>query len=179
MHVARSIAAAALCGLVAACAGYTPSVAKEERPSANDAYLYGRFQIATGSFMHMINQTMGFVFKCDDQKTYTLRFEKEEPLQVVKIAPSTCTLAEIVYSDANGVMRKPMRGDGQKFAPFAAGKAYYLGDFYAETKTSTQGGMTHREWHVTNVINAYASTTEKLRVIYPNVGGLPTENRFQ
>lgn len=178
MNLARWIASTAAVGLLAGCAGYSPSVAKDERPGPNDAYLYGRFHIdapRTGLFA----QTMGFVFKCEDQRTYTLRFEKDDPLQVVKIAPSSCTMAEIVYSDSNGTIRKPAPGGGQKFAPFVAGKAYYLGDFYAESTSSRQGNMITHEWHMKRVVNDYAGTTATLQIAYPNLGSVPTENRLR
>src|SRR5919106_1609244 len=102
-----------------------------ENPMAADTYLYGRF--------YMVNpprnlftgnpQTMGLAFICADKKTYTVRFEPNNAVQVIKIAPSTCSLTEFVYTDHGGLetRRKPVPDTLKRGTAFEAGKAYYLG----------------------------------------------------
>jgi len=172
------IAAPMLAVWLAGCAGYSPTVGTADKPGANDAYLYGRFQVETREMKFTISghQTMGFVLKCTDGNSYTIRFERGDAVQVVKIAPSTCSTAEFVYTDADGFVRgrKPAPDALKKEMTFAAGKAYYLGDFQGE---STYTGGVQR-WRVQSGRNNYAATTEKLKSAYPNLSALPTENRM-
>ena len=60
---------------------------------------------------------------------------------------------------------------------FEAGKAYYLGDFQAET---TQSGfpVVTRTWRLKRARNDYARTTAQMKIGYPNLSALPTEDRM-
>jgi hypothetical protein len=184
MRLAGLSNAAAILGLslIAGCAGYAPSISKDDKPTGKDAYLYGRFYMNAPEVRLALggHQTMGFVVKCADQQSYTIRFERQEPLQVIRIVPSSCGVAELVYTDADGFVksRKPAPAALQRDAAFEAGKAYYLGDFYAESTTSVEGRMIYRQWRITNVRDDYRATTEKLKLGFPNFSGLATENRM-
>lgn len=164
--------------MLAGCAGYSSTIGTEDKPGANDAYLYGRFHVDTREMKFTVSgyQTMGFVLKCADEKTYTIRFVRDDAVQAIKITPSTCSMAELVYTDADGFLRtrKPAPAALKKDVSFAAGKAYYLGDFEAE---STYTGGVQR-WRVRSARNNYVATTEKLKASYPNLSALPTENRM-
>jgi hypothetical protein len=178
LHGALSALALAL---ASGCAGYSPTVATDEKPTSADAYLYGRFHILNPPRNLFTDnpQTMGFAFKCADEKTYTVRFEPTEAVQVIKIAPSTCSLSEFVYTDhgATKTTRKPVPDTLKRELVFEPGKAYYLGDFQAET---TQSGfpVITRTWRLRGARNNYARTTEQLKAAYPNLSWLPTENRM-
>jgi len=175
----RGITAIVSLSLVAGCAGYSPTVSTDEKPTAKDTYLYGRFHIMNPPRNAFTGnpQTMGFAFKCAE-KTYTVRFEPTDAVQVVKIAPSTCALTELVYTDhgATKVTRRPAPDGLKQNVAFEAGKAYYLGDFQAET---TQSGfpVVTRTWRVSSMRN-YARTTAQLRGSYPHLSALPTEDRM-
>lgn len=167
--------------LIAGCAGYTSAVGIDEKPSGKDSYLYGRFYMVNPP-RNLITgnpQTMGFAFKCADENMYTIRFEPNNEVQVVRIAPSTCSLAEFVYSDhgATQVTRKPAPDGLKRTVAFEAGKAYYLGDFQAET---TQSGfpVVTRTWRLKSARNEYARTTAQMKIGYPNLSTLPTEERM-
>ena len=169
--------------LAAGCASYTPTIAKEDKPTGKEAYLYGRFHISSPVTRLAMqgHQRMGFSLKCADDSTYTIKFDRDEPLQVVRIAPSSCAMSEILYSDADGFIkgRKPAPDTLKKAVTYEAGKAYYLGDFYAEARQFPGGGnMHHWTWRVTNVTNDYRQTTDKLKSAFPNLSELPTENRI-
>ena len=167
--------------LIAACAGYTPAVKTDDKPGAADAYLYGRFYMVNPPRNAFTGnpQTMGFAFKCADDNSYTIRFEPNNDVQVVKIAPSTCLLTEFVYSDhgATRVTRKPVPDTLKREIAFEAGKAYYLGDFQAETTQSGFGVIT-RSWRLRSARNNYEGTTAQMKIGYPNLSSLPTEDRM-
>jgi hypothetical protein len=178
LHGALSALALAL---ASGCAGYSPTVAPDEKPTSADAYLYGRFTILNPPRNLFTDnpQTMGFAFKCADEKTYTVRFEPTDAVQVIKIAPSTCSLSEFVYTDhgATKTTRKPVPDTLKRELVFEPGRAYYLGDFQAET---TQSGfpVITRTWRLRSARNNYARTTEQLKAAYPNLSALPTEDRM-
>jgi hypothetical protein len=182
MNFSRLCAGAAGLVVAAGCASYTPTIDKEDKPTGKEAYLYGRFHMNAAAHKLAIqgHQTMGFTFKCADEKSYTVKFDRDQPLQVVKISPGSCSLTEIVYSDADGFLksRKPAPQVMQRAAVFEAGKAYYLGDFYAEGNQTSGGGRVSWNWRITNVANDYRGTTEKLRLAFPHLSTLPTENRM-
>jgi hypothetical protein len=176
---------AILCGisLLAACAGYTPVISKDEKPTPKDAYLYGRFAMFASKPLLALGgyQTMGFSIKCDgEQPLYVLRFDVDAPLQVIKIRPSTCSLTELVYTDADGFVksRKPAPDQLMRNAVFAAGKGYYLGDFSAEATRSLSGRNIHSEWRLRDVKHEYDKTTNDMKAAFPNLSQLPTEDRM-
>jgi len=177
----KTAAALGLC-FIAGCANYVKSIDKSEKPTEKDAYLYGRFQMsAPDSWLAMDrHQSMGFVVKCADEQSYTIRFDKKEPLQVIKIGPASCGVSEVVYTDADGRVRsrKPAPAALQRPVAFEAGKAYYLGDFKAEASNWTSGTTIHTEWRVTSVRNDYRTTTEQMKSDFPNLSGVATENRM-
>jgi hypothetical protein len=74
--------------------------------------------------------------------------------------------------------RRPAPERLQKAVAFEPGKAYYLGDFYAQATSSIEGRTVHWRWQVTNVVDDYGATTQKLKLGYPNLAMLDTENRM-
>jgi hypothetical protein len=180
MHTGYRLLAALGVSLIAGCAGYSPTVATDEKPTATDAYLYGRFRIFAPTLLLGEYQTMGFGFKCADEKTYTIRFDMKDMVQVVKIAPSTCSLTELVYSNPHGLEtgRKPVPDSLKRDVVFEAGKAYYLGDYQAEAAQTNTGLTITRTWRLRGARNNYARTTEQLKAAYPNLSALPTEDRM-
>lgn len=165
------------------CAGYTPTINQDEKPTPQDAYLYGRFHMDAqqgGKWAFDGYQTMGFSITCANSRSYVVRFGKENPLQVIKIEPSTCSLKEFVYTDADGIVksRKPAPAALMHNAEFAPGKAYYLGDFFAETRTIVSVGMVHRNWRITSMRHDYAKTTQEMKAAFPNLANIPTEDRM-
>ena len=184
MRIHRFLAGLGVCAVcaLAGCAGYTPSINPNEKPSGQEAYLYGRFYIeAPASRLALdVHQTMGFVIKCASGETYTFRFSNDNALQVIKITPSTCTLAEFIYTNSDGQVRsrKPAPEKLMRDARFDAGKAYYLGDFYAETTTTVIGRTISRNWNIKNIRDDYKNTSTALKASFPNLSGIPTEDRM-
>jgi hypothetical protein len=160
------------------CAGYTPRIAADEKPTANDAYLYGRFFIQAEKKKLAFDgyATMGFGITCTDGPKYTVRFSNEAPLQVIKIMPSTCSLVDFVYTNADGAVRSRKAAPEKlmKNVKFDAGKAYYLGDFAGE---SVQSGA-YTQWNVKSMKDDYEKTSAELKTAFPNFSSVPTENRM-
>jgi hypothetical protein len=101
-------------------------------------------------------------------------------LQVIKIEPSTCSLTEFVYVDANGKVRLRERAPEKLMQDvrFDAGKAYYLGDFYVEPSTAGANKKTSNVWEIKTIRNGFSNTSAVLKSVYPNLAKLPTENRM-
>jgi hypothetical protein len=162
---------------------YTPRVSKDEKPAANDAYLYGRFFINApksllGEDAHL---TMGFLIECANGEKYTLRFSARTPPQVIKIVPSTCSLTQFVYTDALDMLKSskvapPTVMDRAVFSP---GKAFYLGDFFARSRIlNGAAGANVMEWKIESAKNDYEKTSAEMKIAFPNLSDLPTEDRM-
>jgi hypothetical protein len=167
---------------VVGCAAHTPSVTQDEKPTGQEAYLYGRFYVdAKGGKLALDgHQTMGFVIACASGETYTFRSSNDNALQVIRIAPSACSLTEFVQTNADGQVRSRTRAPEKlmRDVKFDAGKAYYLGDFYAEASPTPVGKSVSSVWSIKTVRNDYTSTSAALKAAYPNLAKLPTENRM-
>lgn len=166
-------------GTMAACANVTNLVSKEDKHLPTDAYIYGNFHMrGKNDFMGLKSyQTMGFSIKCND-KTYQIRFSMDEPLQVIKIKPSVCSLHEVIYADINGIInsRKPAPKKTMHNLPIQAGKAYYFGDFIASSSSTTRDGRVYMTWQVDSAMNYFAETSQKLKENYPNLYAVPVES---
>jgi len=163
------------------CVHYTPVLPTTYHPSANLAYLYGRFSIASESHALAMDgyATMGFKLACTDGRTFTIRFLNKPRLQVIEVDPGVCQMTEIVFSDADGGIK------GRRLAPpgwmsprkFEAGRAYYLGDYGAEFSHQWQVVTTELSWNLTSEENEYASSTKELATTFVGFAGMPTEDK--
>ncbi len=184
MRILRFLKGSTICAfaVLVGCAAHTSSITQDEKPTGREAYLYGRFYIDAkdGKLALDGHQTMGFVIKCASGDTYTFRSSNDNALQVIKIAPSMCSLTEYVHTNADGKVRSRKSAPEKlmRDARFDAGKAYYLGDFYSEAATPVQGKVVSSVWNIKAVRNDYNSTSAVLKAAYPNLAALPTENRM-
>jgi hypothetical protein len=164
------------------CAQYTPSTSIAEVPAANSSYLYGRFSNEARSKPLALDgyMTMGFKITCDDGESYTVRFSKEPAYQLIKIKPSKCSFTEIVYTDADGRIRSRKDPPHGAFyhEEFVAGRAYYLGDYWASVSSERIGMMIHTNWRVHTALDDYYATTQSVKNMYPNFVNVPTERRL-
>jgi hypothetical protein len=164
------------------CAAYTPRVGVQEMPTLSDSYLYGRlFMDAPKTWLALDGyQTMGFSIQCSDGTSYVLRFDRDDPVVVIKVRPATCSWQEVVYSDADGAVRsrKPAPPDVFKNVVLDGGYSYYLGDFHAQLLSTLAGGVVRTEWKIKAIRDNYEYTTEDMLKAHPNLKALPTENRM-
>lgn len=164
------------------CAGYSPRARVDEVPTLSDTYLYARLYMNAPKALLSLDgyQTMGFVIQCSDGSSHVLRFDRDDPIVVVKARPATCSWREIVYSDADGTVRsrKPAPPEVFKDVILEGGYSYYLGDFHAELLRSVENGVLRTEWKIKAIRDNYEYTTEDLFKAYPNLQALPTINRM-
>ena len=165
---------------IGGCANYAPRVGATERPGANDAYLYGRFSIDTPKAWLGIDgyTTMGFAVQCRDGQRYVIRFDKDQPLQAVKIKPSTCSWVETVYSDADGRVkgRKPAPAGANKSVTIEPNRAYYLGDFHAAFSSQGCGYRTAcLNWKIDMAKDDFVSASTELDQSIPTMVALVKE----
>jgi hypothetical protein len=176
----RLAAAAAGVAMLAGCASWTPSLAPEDKPSTQDAYLYGRFAQESPRVLLGLDgySTIGLVFKCQDGATYTVRFRREDDLQLLRVKPSTCSLQETIYTNADGNIKghKPSPGGVMKGLVFKPGVAYYLGDYHGTMRTTIAYPGINMEWHIDSVRDRFATTTDALKERYPAFASVPSED---
>lgn len=167
---------------VSGCAGYTAGITRDQQVDPNDAFLYGSFAIdAPTALLGMgRHQSMGFVIDCTSGEKYTVRFDNKNPLQVIRIVPATCSMTELVYTDADGFVRsrKPAPAGVMQSERFDAGKAYYLGDFAAKVGVSHSYNTIHTNWSMKKIADEYQKTTAEMKTSFPNMSAVPTEARM-
>jgi hypothetical protein len=181
-HLLKCTAVLGAVLVLSGCASYSPRALVHEVPTLSDTYLYGRLFMDAPKRLLGIDghQTMGFAITCSDGRTHVLRFERDDPIVVIKVAPAICSWTEVVYTNADGSVhsRKPAPPDVFKSVVLEGGYSYYLGDFYAELLTSLSGGVVRTEWKIKAIRDNYEYTTEDMLEAYPNLKALPTENRM-
>ena len=172
--------------LAAGCAHYAPSLGPADKLRPDLGYFFGRFHIdAPRAVLGMDGlQTMGFVMRCDDGHAYTIRFSTEKRVQVIAASPARCALEEMVFTDADGVIkgRKYMMGSPPGGFVLAAGTAYYLGDYFAESTFKTRWKVVYTQlnmtWQLTSADDNYDVTSAEMKRTFANLAGLATQNRM-
>ena len=168
----KKLIGVALVLVLGGCVSYSKSITREAASSNQSAYLYGIFKIdAPKAWLGMQgHQSMGFVFTCADKKQYTIGFKIENPLQVIEVTPSTCSLSKIVYVDADGMILQERNIPAGVFSErvFTAGKAYYLGDYFAKSETTNNFMSSLTTWKIVDSKDNYIQTTQQMQTIFPN-----------
>ena len=177
----RAALASILLATVSSCANYTRPLGSKDRPTATEAIIYGRFQVsAPFAFLALsAHDTMGFVMKCADGREYRIRFDDVRPLVVLSVAPSRCSVVELLFTDANGgvVGRTSFPNGLLENMGFEAGNAYYLGDYRASIADEFGVGI-RRVFKVEGARDDFAGTTRDLKAAFPHVARAPTVNQL-
>ncbi len=151
-------------------------MAAEDKASAQDAYIYGRFGLSAPKAVLALDGTsaMGFVFKCDGGVTYTVRFRVDNDVQLLRVKPSTCSLDEMIFTNQDGQVRgrKPSPPGAMKFMKLEAGNKYYVGDFHGAITFSA----TRQEWQVDSAHDRFATTTDALKLRFPAFADFPARD---
>lgn len=162
--------------MLAGCAGYERAMTADDPVAPQDAVLYGRFFVNSPSALLAIDghATMGISYSCEDGAVYTVRFSNSAPLQSVLIKPSRCSLTEVVFTDADGMVKGRQAANASVVKSFEvkAGEMFYLGDFTGEVTHSTtyDGWATH--WKISDVSDNFGSTTRELVAQLPRLAQL-------
>lgn len=169
---------------VAGCATSTSARVKPgQTVDPGRAYLYGRFFINApadeGAFGG--KQSVGFGLQCENGSRYTFGSTDKHDVQVMEVKPGRCWLMRVVFADPWGIPQKDLPIDPEEQRPldFAAGRAYYLGDYFAKAdfwiRSQALTTIKHLEWAVSpGVGDRYATTTADMKRGFPNLAGLPT-----
>lgn len=171
--------------LAAGCAHYTKGIRPTDVVSIGDAYLYGHFFVESKETLLGMDgyQTMGLVLTCADKETYTIRFSNKRGVQAIKVAPSRCMLTEVVYTDADGSIKRRVRPPRSWMRPqaFWGGHAYYVGDYSAVAKFESHWKVVYTEvnwsWDMDPDPDKYDETTDEMKRTFVSLATLPTENR--
>jgi hypothetical protein len=180
-----SVAAIAAVLCAAGCTNYASSIRADEKVRPESAYLYGRFFMNAPPLQESISgkQSMGLVIRCQDGRTYTFGSLDKRDVQVLEIRPSRCWLIEAVMADQNGIPRKHLKADPAMQRPldFVAGRAHYIGDYFAKGEYGVEGwgrfATEHWEWAMSSGAgDRYAETTAEMKQRFPNLASLPTDD---
>jgi hypothetical protein len=168
--------------LVAGCAVYTSGVRPDGSPRPTRAYLYGRFfmgAVLQANPLFGSRESMGLVLRCQSGDSYTFGSSGTRAVQVLEIKPSRCWLKEVVFADQDGMIRKVVGAPPSLQRPldFTAGRAHYLGDYFATGDIFAEPGRwstTFYHWDMSPADDRYESTTTEMRRAFPNFASLPT-----
>lgn len=177
----RVLVLCTLC-LLGACATQSPTISAEERPAANEAYIYGRFHIrTTAASFGLTHINIGFSIECSDGARYTMLFKRTDTLYAVRVKPAECAFKEILFLGTGSYVQstKPIPAEIMKPQRFEAGRSYYLGDFEATaiyTESSRGWGVLEQtRWRIDSLRNNFVTTSKDFRAGFPALAALPTE----
>ena len=171
---------------VCACATTTSAIGPGHHADPGYAYLYGRFFIRAdeqeGSFVG--HQQIVLRVWCRNGQEYRIAFStKRDEVQVLKVDPSRCALAGAKFTDQNGIVRHRMNVERAElvFHDFQAGRAYYLGDYFArgilEVSMRSSYTLTFLSWAMDPVDGRYEPTTAEMKATFRNLASLPTADK--
>ena len=159
---------------ITGCGAYTQGVRPTEKPAADSAYLYGRFTMKAEKSFVGNYPTVGLMLACSDGQKYTVGFSIEQPLQVLKIRPARCALAQIVGTDMRGDihLRRRAQPAWVHADDFHAGNMYYLGDFVGIAAQENHWKVIYTEAHLTwgfdPVQDRLEATTAEMKSAFPS-----------
>jgi len=163
------------------CAVYTSGVHSDATLHPGSAYLYGRFFMNALPDENGTKQSMGLVIRCDSGSSYTFGSIDKRDVQVLEIKPSRCWLVKAVLADQMGIVRGELKAEPglQRPLDFAAGRAHYIGDYFAKGDYSVQLAANTQTWEWAMSSGAgdrYAETTAEMKRAFPNLASLPTDD---
>jgi hypothetical protein len=174
--------AAALCA--AGCPGYSSGIRPDATLHPASAYLYGRFYMNALPGTDSIaggKQSIGLAFRCENGSWYTFGSLDRRDVQVLEIKPSRCSLMKAVMADQNGIVRMEVKATPKVQRPldFTAGRAHYIGDYFAKGDYSLRVDANIETWAwdmSSGAGDRYAETTAELKRAFPNLASLPTDD---
>jgi hypothetical protein len=164
------------------CAVYTSGIRPDAGADPRCAYLYGRFVIKAEADEHGFGgkQSIGLKIGCENGSSYTFGSRDKPDIQVLEIKPSRCWLTQVLMADQNGVIRQRIPVDRalQRPLDFAAGHAYYLGDYFAKGDfwVEFRGLYNMNNWQwawSSGAGDRYRPTTADMRRTFPNLATFP------
>jgi hypothetical protein len=168
---------------------HTAGLQQADAPDPTRAYLYGRFFIDAQSGLYQDeHMSIGFVISCMDGNGYVIRFSNQHRVEVIEVAPSRCALVAMDFWGLKSIGNLPLterRPVGPFWLPGDAllpGRAYYLGDFYAEGKGPVGQHLIHSgpdaELEVKSEDDNFDATTAAMRAAFARFASTPTDDRM-
>jgi len=108
---------------------------------------------------------------------YIFPFEQQAIPYVIAVNPGDYFIEKIIF----GEKRKEKKISSSFSKPFfsvEAGKAYYIGDYEAETGVDFYIIASRLNWRLKKVTNNYASTTKQIESQIPFLKNIPKVNFF-
>jgi hypothetical protein len=166
----------------AACARTAKTVRPNENAGEGSAYLYGRFFLDAKQPPPGVEdrRMVALLMRCEGGGKYVIRLSSQHPVQAVKVGPSRCELAGLVYAASAGDRR--VRPPARWVRPelFAVGRAYYIGDYRAFETSDPDPSVRFTElpapWDMDPPADNFEATTAEMQRRFPGLAGLPVEN---
>ena len=174
--VRATLSSLLLC-LLPGCMTYTIAVPTGHRPSADSAYVFGRFTKSGVGYFGLVLEDL------ERTRKYQIEFDAEEKLVVIEVEPGTYEITEVSL-EGQGFGKAgqiPLKG-GPSFS-VRPNAAYYLGDMrclysaYGFTSESSVR-MVAREWEVTDYADRYDAAQLELKGNYPHISKLSLNRAF-
>jgi hypothetical protein len=170
--ILRAFLLATLTIALSACASFTPPLSPAAAPSSGTGYIYGRFTLkdTTTGIGHL---RMGL--ELSGPQAYTFQFEREHDLVVIAVPAGSYSISKLVFAtyDYGKAGERPIV-DPRLSAPFAveSGKAYYIGDYVAESGGRASGLQINQSWRLSSIRDSFEDTTAQFKLKFPLLKGL-------
>lgn len=160
---------------LSACAAFTPPLSPSAAPDSSTGYIYGRFTLKDVS-RGIGHLRMGLAISGPQE--YTIQFETKNDLVVLAVPSGSYSINKLVFAtyDYAKAGEKPIPGSRLR-SPFIVepGKAYYIGDYLAESGGAAGGGVLNQFWRLSSIRDAYEESTSQFKSKFPLLQGLQTE----
>ena len=167
--------------LMSGCMGYAPSINPDDAIEPSKGYLYGRFSRESGPNLGATQ--MGVVVTSVDKKReIALKFEQDLNPYAVAVDPGAYQVTHFVQTqsaDNHTIGEQPFPEElSRRVTHVEAGKAYYIGDFEGDMKSTFLVLFVGHEWRIGKIVNDFAGTTEKLNALLPQMKNMPKIDVF-
>jgi hypothetical protein len=164
--------------LICACVTTTSAVAPDEKLDPRFAYLYGRFQIRADDQPGPGRQSINFKVRCGDGREYMIHFTDTADVQVLKVEPARCALVSTQLTDGIVVTHHDdVAAADMLIHEFIAGRAYYLGDYFARGHYKQHFYWRSRSWAMAPADDRYEGTTAEMKRTFPGLAAWPTADK--
>lgn len=149
------------------CASFSAQVAQDAEYNAEEAYLYGLFDIDRTDDTSPMDAGL-VVENVKTKKQYSLKFPNEAEVLVIQVPAGQYKIVEVAYYWENGRKDGYSLGAAESFE-LASGKAAYVGSFVVDAFSRTKKS---RNWMYAQDQSVFRYNTRLLSDIYPKVTAL-------
>lgn len=146
---------------VSGCASETIYLLPNSQPPKDTGVLYGRFNLT--AIPSTCNLEVGLVLKPlkeDNPKEYIIKFDRTDGVIAMPIKAGEYVIDSVAFLTRSGSEHSRKTLDHHKgIFVVKSGKAYYLGDFEANTKCSSGPQGLTSSWGMKDVGNKFLATT--------------------